>query len=323
MQHINAEAIDRILDYPGLVEALRKAHTNGRMPDSRVEVMSDSGNDENKFVSLIAWASGEFIAVKLVGVFPGNPNLDPPQPSVQGVVALISGKTGAALMTADGAAMTFRKTAADSALGVDLLARRDAEVLLVVGAGGLAPHVIEAHTSVRPSINRVLIWNRNPQKARTLAAGYADARFTVEAIDDIALGLPQADIVSCVTMATEPVVRGALLKAGAHVDLIGAYTPDMREADDDVTRRAGRMFVDTRTGCESSGDVAEPLQRGILRRQDIVADLFDLCSGRHPGRDNDTEITVYKNVGGGHLDLFTAAHLLAAHPEAPATTDIP
>ncbi len=318
MLHINAETVDRLLDYPGLVKALRRAHTHGTMPDSRVQILSDSGNADNKFVSLVAWASGEFIAVKLVGVFPQNPNLDPPQPSVQGLVTLISGKTGAALMTSDGASMTFRKTAADSALGVDILARKDAGVLLVIGAGGLAPHVVEAHTSVRPSIRRVLVWNRNPQKARALAGTYAGMPYTVEAVEDLSAALPHADIVSCVTMATEPLVKGALLKPGAHVDLIGAYTPDMREADDDVARRARRLFVHTRVGCEVSGDVAEPLARGILRPEDIVADLFDLCSDRHQGRGSEEEITMYKNVGGGHLDLFTARHLLE---RAQATDD--
>jgi ornithine cyclodeaminase len=112
-------------------------------------------------------------------------------------------------------------------------------------------------------------------------------------------------------MATEPLVRGALLKPGAHVDLIGAYTPDMREADDDVLRRAGCLFVDTRSNCEGSGDVAAPLASGVIRREDIVADLFELCKGRHQGRTKDDQVTVYKNVGGGHLDMFAARHLLA------------
>ena len=111
-------------------------------------------------------------------------------------------------------------------------------------------------------------------------------------------------------MAREPLVRGALLKDGAHVDLIGAYLPEMREADDDVIRRAGMIFVDTRNRCEGSGEIIQPLAAGLMARDDIKADLYDLCSGVHPGRSSDRQITVYKNVGGGHLDLFTARHLL-------------
>ena len=311
MRHFDAQAVHTLLDYPGLVEALRAAHTDAAMPASRTQVFSDSGQADNKFVALVAWASGDVIAVKLVGVFPENPQLTPSEPSVQGLVTLLSGKTGGPLMTCDGAALTFRKTAADSALGADFLARRDAEVLLVVGAGGLAPHVIQAHLAVRPSIRRILIWNRAVAKAELVADELKHLRVEIEAVAELDAVLPQADIVSCVTMAAEPLVRGALLKSGAHVDLIGAYLPDMREADDDVIRRAGQVFVDTRFGFEGSGEIAEPLSRGLIDRDAIVADLYDLCSGRHPGRNNREQITMYKNVGGGHLDLYTAKHLLA------------
>lgn len=309
-RHADARTVDRLLDYPGLIEALRAAHRAGVMPQMRADVMSDTGKDDNKFVSLIAWASGDLIAVKLVGVFPDNVTLTPPQPSVQGLVALMSGDTGAPLLTADGAALTFRKTAADSALGADFLARPDAKTLLVIGSGGLAPHVIAAHLAVRPSIARVLIWNRTPERAVALAQSLRHPPVAIEATPDLDDALPQADIISCVTMATRPLVKGALLKPGAHVDLIGAYLPEMREADDDVVRRAGQIFVDTRSGAEGSGEIATPLAKGLIRREEIIADLFDLCAGRQPGRTSDDQVTMYKNVGGGHLDLFTARHLL-------------
>lgn len=307
MQHVSAERMARLLDYPGLVEALRAAHRADRLPDTYRDIREDAAG--NNFVSLTSWAPDDVIAVKLVGVFPGNLALTPPEPSIQGLVVLFSGKTGAPLLTADGAEMTFRKTAADSALGADFLARGDARTLLVAGAGGLAPHVIHAHLAARPSIERVLVWNRTPARAEALARSLA-IEAEVSAMVHMEDALPQADIVSCVTMATAPVVKGALLKPGTHVDLIGAYRPEMREADDDTIRRAGRMFLDTRMFCERSGDVLEPLERGILTREQLVADLFDLCTGRHPGRTSAEQITVYKNSGGGHLDLFTARHLL-------------
>lgn len=310
MRHADAATVDRLLDYPGLVEALREAHRADAMPQLHTEIMTEAGDGANKFVSLIAWAARDLIAVKLVGVFPANVNMSPPQPSVQGLVALFSGKTGEVLLTGDGASLTFRKTAADSALAADLLARRDARTLLVVGAGGLAPHVIEAYLSVRPSLTRVLIWNRNPGKAEALAQRLRHFPASVSAMADLPSALPEADIISCVTMASEPLVQGALLKPGAHVDLIGAYLPQMREADDDVVRRAGKIFVDTRANCEGSGDIGQPIASGLITRHRIVADLFDLCTGRHPGRTTESEITMYKNVGGGHLDLFTARHLL-------------
>ncbi len=309
VRHADSATIDRLLDYPGLIGALREAHRADAMPQLHTDIMTEAGG-ANAFVSLVAWASGDLIAVKLVGVFSANVNMSPPQPSVQGLVALFSGTTGGILLTGDGASLTFRKTAADSALGADFLARRDARTLLVVGAGGLAPHVIEAHMTVRPSLDRVLIWNRNAGKAEALAQRLRHLPAAVSAIRDLPAALPEADIISCVTMATEPVVRGTLLKPGAHVDLIGAYLPDMREADDDVVRRAGKIFVDTRVECEGSGEIGKPLASGLITRDGVVADLFDLCTGRHSGRTSDSEVTMYKNVGGGHLDLFAARHLL-------------
>ena len=308
MQLLDADAVHRLLDYPSLVEALRHAHATTSMPKTTSMVMDEPAGGEDKFVSLVAWAPEDLIAVKLVGVFPGNLALEQPQPSVQGLVALFSGTTGAPLFACDGASLTFRKTAADSALGVSLLARKDARTLLIVGAGGLAPHVALAHTAVRPSIECVLIWNRNRARAAQVARGlHLDAQ--IEVVDDLDQAVARADIISCVTMATSPLVKGALLRPGAHVDLIGAYLPDMRESDDEVIQRA-RLFVDTRKGCDGSGDLGQPIAAGLITLASIEADLFDLCSGRHSGRSTDQEITFYKNVGGAHLDLFTARHLM-------------
>jgi len=318
---LDAHDVDRLLDYPGLIEALRAAHRAGSMPSSEATVMGEPPSETNKFISLVAWAPKDIIAVKLVGVFPGNLALAPPEPSVQGLVALFSATTGRPLFACDGAALTFRKTAADSALGADCLARRDAEVLLVVGAGGLAPHVVMAHRSARPGLRRVLIWNRTPARAEQLATKLASPGIEVRAVTNLDQAVAQANVISCVTMSTEPLVRGALLRPGTHVDLIGAYLPEMREADDEVMRR-GRLFVDTRNGCAHSGEIAQPLARGVIALESIEADLFDLCMGRHPGRTDPDEITVYKNVGGAHLDLFSARHLMmrsmAPHSAAPA-----
>jgi ornithine cyclodeaminase len=309
VNHFNADSVHRLLDYPSLIEALREAHRAERVPTTTSLIMGEPGDETNKFISLMAWAKSEVIAVKLVGVFPSNLALPTPEASVQGLVALFSGQTGAPLAVADGAAMTFRKTAADSALGADYLARRDAEVLLVVGAGGLGPHVAMAHTSARPSIRRVLIWNRTLARAKHLAQRLEIANASVEAVSDLDAAVVQADIISCVTMATEPLIHGALLKRGAHVDLVGAYLPQMRESDDDVVRRAS-LFVDTRKNCDRSGDLRQPIDNGLITLASIKADLFDLCAGRHIGRSNPDEITLYKNVGGAHLDLFTARHLV-------------
>jgi len=311
MRIFDVEATRKLLDYPRLIEGLRQAHAQGTMVQTQCTVISDEQQEENKFFTQFAWSHHDVIAIKLSSIFPANVALSPPQPSIQGIVVLFEAKTGKAIAACDGAELTFRKTAADSALAADFLSLPQARILLLVGAGGLAPHVITAMRHVRPSLDKVLIWNRHLAKAQALAETLTTPHCPVLAISQLDQAVTQADIISCITMASEPLLRGALLKEGAHVDLIGAYQPHMREADDEVTRRAGHIFVDTYANCESSGDVAEPLARGILTREKIVADLFALCKGHHPGRDNDQQITVYKNVGGGHLDMFTIKHLLS------------
>jgi ornithine cyclodeaminase len=307
MKFIDADTVHRLLDYPRLVEALRVAHRDAA-PQSHASVMDEPGGGDNKFVSLVSWAAWDVIAVKLVGVFPSNLGLQPPQPSVQGLVAVFDGATGAPRFAADGAAITFRKTAADSALGAHFLAREDAQVLLVVGAGGLASHVAEAHTSIRPSIRRVLIWNRTPARAEALACRLMLPGIEVSAVGDLDAAVMEADVISCVTMSDSPLIRGDRLRPGTHLDLVGAYLPTMREADDATIQRA-RIFVDTRAGMEGAGDLFQPVSRGILSWSDIQADHYQLCTEAAKGRRSRDEITVFKNVGGGHLDLFTARHL--------------
>lgn len=309
MRFYDADAVHALLDYPGLIEAMRQAH-RGEAPEAAHLLREEPGGGDNKFVALVAWRARAVIAVKLVGVFPGNLALSPPQPSVQGLVAVFDAATGAPALAADGAAMTFRKTAADSALGASVLARPDARVLLVVGAGGLAPHMIAAHRAARPSIDRVLVWNRTPERAEALARAQAERGVPVEAAPDLDRAVAEADVISCVTMSKAPLVKGALMKPGAHLDLVGAYLPDMREADDAAMAR-GAIFVDTRSGMEGAGDLRQPVDRGVIGWDSVRADLYELCSGRHPGRGRAAEITVYKNVGGGHLDLFAAQHLKA------------
>lgn len=304
MKYVDARSVHALLDYPVLIDWLESAH-RGQMPETAAVLAEEPQGGDNKFVTLVGWQRDEIIAVKLVGVFPANLDLSPPQASVQGLVCVFDAGTGAPRLAADGEAMTFRKTAADSALGSRLLSRPDARVLLVVGAGGLAPHMIAAHRAARPGIERVLIWNRTHARAEALAVAHADAGVPVSAVRDLDEAVAQADIVSCVTMTHKPLVRGAQLKPGAHLDLVGAYLPHMREADDDAFRRAA-IFVDTRKGMDNSGELAEPVRAGIVGWDDVRADFVELCSGGREGRRSPDEITLCKNVGGAHLDLFTA-----------------
>lgn len=310
MQFVTAEMVHELLPWDGLMDALWQAH-QGPMPEVDVLVQSDPQGGGNQFISLPGWLPGGPIAVKLVGVFPENERLTPPQPNVQGLVALFNGETGAPLLVADGAAMTARKTAADSALGARILARPDVEHLLIVGAGALAPWFARAHLAARPGLRRISIWNRTRTKAETVAAGLVAEGHDAAVVDDLDAAVSKADLISCITMSDQVLVKGALLKSGSHLDLVGAYLPSLRETDDEALGR-GRIFVDTRNNIDNTGDLAQGFQSGVITPSAIVADLYDLAQGRDPGRQSPDEITIFKNIGGAHLDMFTASALQAA-----------
>jgi ornithine cyclodeaminase len=175
----------------------------------------------------------------------------------------------------------------------------------MVGAGALAPHLIRAHASVRP-IKRVSIWNRTKARAISLGFGVAVAGIEVDIAEDLEQAVGEADIVSCATLSAEPLIKGAWLKKGTHLDLVGGFTPKMREADDDALKRA-RIFVDTRAGAtKEAGDITDPLKRRVIKKSDIQADLFDLCRGAAKGRKTRSEITLFKSVGTAIEDLAAA-----------------
>lgn len=297
MRFISSEEVHRICAWTKLCDALFAAHRGPEPKVDRSELHALRNGARETYFNLPAWQPGIAMGTKVVTVFPGNREL----PSVQALYPLFDGKTGAPLAVLDGTALTYRKTAADSALGSKILSIPVPRTLLMVGSGALAPYLIEAHRAVRPSIEKVLIWNRDRSKAARLAE-----KLGAEAADDLEQAVRQADIVSCATSSTVPLVKGAWLKPGAHLDLVGSFTPEMREADDEAVTRA-RLFVDSRWfAIDQPGDLADPLRRGVIRRQDVEADLFELCRDGYAVKRKPGDITLYKNGGGAHLDLFTA-----------------
>jgi alanine dehydrogenase len=310
MKWIGAERIDQLLDYPALVAWLEEAHRRDvDAMDDLLLSQSSSGGPQNHFLLRAAWQAGRGVGAKLVTVFPENGGRG--LPSVQGVYLLFDAEDGRPIACLDGTALTCWKTAADSALGTRFLARPDARVLLMVGAGAMAPHLIRAHLAVRPSIDSVRIWNRTPERAARLAEVLAAEGMPAAPVADLETAVSGADLVSCATMATAPLIRGEWLRPGTHLDLVGAFTPDMREADDGAVRRA-KIFVDSRrTAVHPIGELAIPLRSGVISETDVRADHFELCRGRRPGRESAGDITLFKNGGGGHLDLMTACFILA------------
>jgi ornithine cyclodeaminase/alanine dehydrogenase-like protein (mu-crystallin family) len=318
MRFISAQEVHDVLDYPSLVAALDEGHRKGIDAVDRLLLgQPAAAGDTDHFLILPAWQRGAALGVKLVTVFPGNAAAGP-LPSIQAVYVLFDGRDGRPLAGIDGTALTLRKTAADSALGANYLAREDAGTLLMVGAGNQAPHQIMAHAAMRPSLRRVLVWNRTPAKARGLAATLALDGIALTAVEDLERAAREADLICCATMSRAPLIRGEWLKPGAHLDLVGGYTNEMREADDVAVRRSS-VFVDSRWfTIGQCGDITGPMASGALAKDDVLADLFELCQGAHPGRTSVDEITLFKNAGGGHLDLM-AARLVYKRADAGGT----
>ena len=235
-------------------------------------------------------------------MFSGNHRLG--LPAVQGQYLLQSGETGAALALMDGACLTHWRTAAASALAAGYLARADADHLLMVGAGTLAPALIAAHCSVRP-IRRVTIWNRRRDTAGKLAETLRGKGQEIMVAGELADAARQADIISCATLSGVPLVEGKWLKPGCHLDLVGAFNLSMRECDDEALARA-RVYIDTPAALSEGGDVALALRAGAIDPSHIIGDLAALCTGAAKGRTSADQITLFKSIGASIEDLAAA-----------------
>jgi alanine dehydrogenase len=299
MKVISAEALAKIATYGAIVEALRE----GFRADIATPVRHHHETSPVSTLLLMPAWSREWTGLKTVVVKTDNAakNL----PTVQASYLLIRNDTGDTVAIMDGTELTRRRTAAASALAADYLARPDASTLVLVGAGALGSHFVRAHVAVRP-IGKVFIYNRSPEKAAALADELKGEGFGATAVTDLEAAVRQADIVSCVTTSTKPIVRGEWLKPGAHVDLAGAFKPTMRETDGDVVARA-RVFVDTREGALSeAGDLLQARDEGKFDFAKVQGDLFDLCRGTVKGRKTPAEITLFKSCGTALEDLATA-----------------
>jgi ornithine cyclodeaminase len=306
LRFLSAEEIDSILDFPSLIDALHTAFCADIETPLRHHHAIAREDGEAALLLMPAWTkekNGAFLGTKIVTVYPGN--LAKGLGSVAGTYLLMSGDTGEPLVTIDGHRMTLWRTAAASALAANYLAREDASHLMLFGAGALAPYLARAHAAVRP-IQKVSIWNRTPERAHALAAELSGETFKTEIVMDKERAVREADIVTCITLSQVPVFSGEWLKAGAHVDLVGAFRPNAREADDAAIKRS-KIYVDTRRGAlKEAGDIVMPLAAGLLKESDVRGDLFDLCRGTANGRVGAQEITLFKSVGTAIEDLAAA-----------------
>ena len=307
MRVITADEIDALLTFPDLVEALRAAFAADFVTPPRQHLEIGHGADAATGLIMPAWTGnapgpGAFLGTKLVNVFPANGARG--LPAVLGTYVLMSGETGAPLAAIDGTRLTHWRTAAASALAASYLAHPDASSLAMVGAGALAPFLIRAHASQRP-VSDVVIWNHRAERAEGVVAELARQGLAVRYEPDLEKAVRAADIVSCATLSNLPLVKGAWLRPGAHLDLVGAFNLQMREADDEALHRA-ELFVDTPSALTEGGDIAVAIKAGLIGRDDIRATLADLAHGRHQGRSAADAVTLFKSIGSALEDLAAA-----------------
>ncbi|KAL8240831.1 hypothetical protein R6Q59_014186 [Mikania micrantha] len=308
---IDASTLRSVLPYRSLINHLKTS-----LPSATSVIQSPirhhhQTSSSSTLLLMPAWSISPttipYTGVKLVTVNPNNSALN--LPGVHASYVLFNSVTGQTLASIDGTELTVRRTACISAVASHYLSNVNSQVLLSVGAGSLAPHLIKAHLTTRPSINHVMIWNRTSKRSKHLVnelrkeVGIANMK--IEVCEDIELGVRMADIVSCATSSETPVVMGRWLKAGAHLDLVGSYKPTMRECDDEAVMR-GRVFVDGEAAVAEAGELVGAFERGVLKKDEIEGDLVQLVKSDKIVRKDDNEITVFVSVGSAVFDLLTA-----------------
>ncbi|EIM29064.1 bifunctional Delta(1)-pyrroline-2-carboxylate/Delta(1)-piperideine-2-carboxylate reductase [Microvirga lotononidis] len=314
MRVVTSAEIDRVLTFPALIDALAEAFRGDMVTPVRHHHEIERAGAHGTLLLMPSWTGPAtqdgFVGVKVVSVFPENGarNL----PSVMGSYLLMDGATGQPVSVLDGTRLTVWRTAAASALAARFLARADASRMVMVGAGSLAPFLIRAHMSQRP-IREVALWNHNGARAEALAAELRREGLPVTAVTDLEAAVREADLVSCATLSTAPIVKGAWLKPGAHLDLVGAFNLRMREADDEALLRA-QVYIDTPAAKTEGGDVAVALQGGAMAESHIRGTLAELCRSA-PARDA-ASITAFKSVGAALEDLAAAMLVWRSLPKA-------
>ena len=311
MLHLDTAATARHLGFAALIPALRRAFAaNCEAPLRHTHRIADPAGDGGTLLLMPAWKPGGLLGLKAVTIFPANAARA--LPGLHSIYVLFDAATGEPLAQLDGNEITSRRTAAASALAASFLARDDAATLLVLGCGRVARRLPEAMRCVRP-ITRVQVWNHRHAGALALAHEWRDAGMDAQAVDDdsLARAVADADIVSCATLAAAPLVQGAWLREGTHLDLIGSFTPQMRESDGASFARS-RVFVDTEEALAKSGDVLGAIAEGAFDAARLQGTLAQLVRGERAGRGGAREITLFKSVGNALEDLAAAELATAA-----------
>ncbi|MFH0298689.1 ornithine cyclodeaminase [Bradyrhizobium sp. 31Argb] len=313
-QLLTYEGCENTLNWPGAIDALRRGHKLARPQQG--DLLLGSGGA--KLLNRAARTEGLGFVIKGDSVFSGN--VQKGLPSIQGAVLPYDPDCGSMRAVIESRLVTQYKTAADSVLGAQYLARANSRHLVIIGAGMVAATLARAYDAAFPSVERISIWSRRPEQAQTLAATLNNIRSEVAVVIDLAKAVGEADIVSAATMSQQPVLLGQWVRPGTHVDLIGAFTPDMREADDSLIA-SSLVYVDYfDTVVDKIGELIQPIQSGVITRDHVRGDLYDLVAADSPSRRSEKQITLFKNGGRAHLDLMIANYVVNAVNAAKAPT---
>lgn len=305
MKYFNQKEIEEALDYSSLINKVEGAFrsTYEVPPRMHYDYESGGGHDNSTLLLMPAWKNEQYVGLKIITVSPYNKSRN--LATIQGVYILISAKDGKVIAQFDVKSLTNLRTAASSALASKYLSRKDASTLLMIGTGSLAPELIKAHCSVRP-INSVLVWGRNYKKSQRIAHSLSIDGVEIKAVHNIKDHISKADIISTATSSPDPIIFGDQVAPGQHLDLVGAFKPTWREADDEVILNSS-VFADTREGTlKESGELLILINKGLFKPEDIKADLFDLCKNKKYRRSSDNEITCFISVGYALEDLAAA-----------------
>jgi len=298
------ENVASSLQYGILIEALRKAFSSKITTPERVQhtIKNKNGSDATLLL-MPAWKIGEHIGIKIVSVFPENTTNN--MSAVHANYFLMNANDGKPVAVMDGTELTLRRTACASALAADYLVKKNVDTLLMIGTGNLAPHMIKAHCVVR-NYSRILIWGRNEEKAKRLALSLNIKDKEIVAKNDLNEALNVADVISCATLTQKPLIMGDCIKPGQHLDLVGAFTPDMAEADSKAIAMS-KIVVDTYEGALSeSGELINALKEGRIKKKHILSDLRELVLEEKDIRKDSNDITLFKSVGTALEDLAAA-----------------
>ncbi|MEL6945422.1 MAG: ornithine cyclodeaminase family protein [Bacteroidota bacterium] len=305
---IDANFIEENTDFAELVEELRIGFSSTNIltpPRHHHDFPNSKMGIDSTMLLMPAWQDGMDAGVKIVTVSPENHQLD--LPSIQGSYLFLNAQTGQLKAIMEAKKLTSKRTAAASALASTYLSNVNTSSMLMIGTGALSSELIKAHAAVRP-ISSVYVWGRNFEKAKKVCKALQAENFQLQAVESIESIIDKVDLISAATLSKKPLVKGAYLTGGQHIDLVGSYKPDMREADDDSISTAN-VFADVKEmAMKESGDLCVPLAKGIIKEEDIQGDLFDLCEEKITGRNTPIEITLFKSVGHALEDLVAARY---------------